>query len=193
MPEGKRVIATVCCCFDRNENHKEKQMTMYKLLNGAALVVLSILSLSGFVHAQQVDSKGSRSSSVEAVWGREQLYWRLVKSGDVEKYRELWDGGFRGWPCNNQHTADKSEIGNWVRDIRDQKAKITYSLTFEGAAEFGDIVVVYYQTQKVYEYPDGRIVDKDKHFKFTHTWRKTGNTWLIIGGMCGELPPAPKP
>ncbi len=168
-------------------------MTTYKWLKSAAVVILSTVSLSGLAHAQQIDTKGSRSASVAAVWGREELYWRLVKSGDVEKYRELWDDGFRGWPCKNQHTAGKSEIGNWVRDIRDQKAKFTYALTFDGAAEFGDIVVVYYQTPMVYEYPDGRIENKDNRYKFTHTWRKTGKTWLIIGGMCGELPPPPKP
>ncbi len=68
-----------------------------------------------------------------------------------------------------QHSLSKAEIGNWVRDIRDQKVKLTYSLTRDGAADFGDIVVIYYKTPMVYEYPDGRIVDRDKVFKFTHT------------------------
>jgi hypothetical protein len=168
-------------------------MTKSKWLNHAALIVLSIVSLAGFGHAQQGTTNGSRNGNVEAVWGREELYWRLVKAGDVEKYRELWDDGFRGWPCKNQHTATKTEIGNWVRDIRDQKAKFSYSLSREGAADFGDIVVIYYQTPMIYEYPNGQTEGKDHIYKFTHTWRKTGKTWLIIGGMCGELPSPPKP
>jgi hypothetical protein len=65
--------------------------------------------------------------------------------------------------------------------------KFTYSLTREGAADFGDIVVVFYQTPMLYEYPDGRVENQDRIFKFTHTWRKAGTTWQIIGGMCGQL------
>jgi len=162
-------------------------MTKHNWLNIAALILLSTVLLVGVGHAQQSTPIKSGSANVEAVWGREELYWRLVKAGEVEKYRELWHDGFRGWPCKNQHTATKTEIGNWVRDIRDQKAKFNYSLSREGAADFGDIVVIYYQTPMVYEYPDGRTEGEGHIYKFTHTWRKTGKTWLIIGGMCGEL------
>src|SRR5262245_42353753 len=154
------------------------------------LIAFSISWIVGLTNAQQ--SKESQRHNVAAVWRREELYWQYVKAGDVENYRTLWDENFRGWPCKNQHTATKSEIGNWVRDIRDQKSRLTYSLTFDGAADFGDIVIVYYETPMMFEYPDGRVVDKEKIFKFTHTWRKSGGTWLIIGGMCGEIPPSAK-
>lgn len=167
--------------------------TSHQYMKHAAIIIMSILSLTSFGRAQQAKQMGSSDAPVEAVWKREELYWRYVKAGDVDNYRTLWDEGFRGWPCKNQHTATKAEIGNWVRDIRDQKVKLTYSLTRDGAADYGDIVVIYYKTPMVYEYPDGRGVDRDKVFKFTHTWRKTGNSWLIIGGMCGELPPPTNP
>jgi hypothetical protein len=162
-------------------------MTIHPPLKQVVLLVFSIVYGVSLINAQQTTE--SNSPRVSAVWKREELYWKLVKAGDVDSYRTLWDENFRGWPCKNQHTATKPAIGNWVRDIRDQKTKLTYSLTFEGAADFGDVVVIYYKTPMVYEYPDGRVVDKDKVFKFTHTWRKTSDTWLIIGGMCGEIPP----
>ena len=165
-------------------------MTIHRSLRYAAILILSIVHMATFAHAQSAAPNGSLNPRVEAVWKREELYWRLVKAGNVDNYRALWDDGFRGWPCKPQHTATKAKITDWVRDIRDQRAKVTYSLTREGAADFGDIVIVYYQTPMIFEYPDGRIVDRDRIFKFTHTWRKTGKTWLIIGGMCGELPPA---
>ena len=160
-------------------------MKIHPSLRYGLFVALSIFLAVDLSSAQQ--SKETQSPNIAAVWKREQLYWKLVKAGDVENYRTLWDENFRGWPCKNQQTATKPEIGKWVRDIRDQKPKFTYSLSFDGAADFGDIVVIYYKTPMVYEYSDGRIVDKDKVFKFTHTWRKTGDTWLIIGGMCGEI------
>jgi hypothetical protein len=165
---------------------------MHHCLNRVAIVFLSIISLTSFGRAQHTTRKAG-TDAVEAVWKLEEMYWRYVQSGDVDNYRTLWDDSFRGWPCKNQHTATKEEIGNWVRDIRDQKVKLGYSLTRDGAADFGDIIVVYYKTPIIYEYPDGRIVDRDRVFKFTHTWRKTGKTWLIIGGMCGELPPPTGP
>jgi len=168
-------------------------MKNYNRLFQATFVILAIASLAGFGRAQQGTPDTKKNPRVEAVWKMEELYWRYVKAGDVDNYRTLWDDGFRGWPCKFQDTATKAQIGDWVRDIRDQKAKLTYALTYEGAADFGDIIVVYYKTPMVYEYPDGRTVDRDLVFKFTHTWRRTGNTWHIIGGMCGQVLPATTP
>ena len=168
-------------------------MITYHHLKQIAIIVLAILSFTNLTGAQQTTKNVNSSDRIDAVWKLEELYWRYVQGGDVENYRKLWDDGFRGWPCKKQHTATKEEIGDWVRDIRDQKIKLGYSLTRDGAADFGDLVVIYYKTPMVYEYPDARIVDRDKVFKFTHTWRKTGNAWLIIGGMCGEVPPPTSP
>ena len=159
----------------------------------AGIVTLLIVSRTGLGIAQQATPIASQNAGLEAVWRLEEQYWRLVKAGDVDNYRKLWDDGFRGWPCKAQHPATKAAIGDWVRDIRDQRVRFSYSLTREGAADFGSIVVVYYQTPMVYEYPDGRVVDRDRVYKFTHTWRKTGDTWLIIGGMCGQLPAPTSP
>lgn len=168
-------------------------MTTRHWLNHSAFTILLVVFVTGFGRAQQATPSAGGSPRVEAVWGREEEYWRLVQTGDVENYRALWDDGFRGWPCKAQHSTTKATITDWVREIRDQKVRFSYSLTREGAADFGDIVIVYYQTPMVYEYPDGRVVDRDRVFKFTHTWRKTGKTWRIIGGMCGELPPRTSP
>jgi hypothetical protein len=162
-------------------------MTTRQCLKRTALAAALMVWLTGVGRAQRPVASGT-SAGVEAVWAREQQYWHFVQTGDVDNYRALWDDGFRGWPCKAQHPATKATISDWVRDIRDQKVTFTYTLTREGAADFGDIVVVYYQTPMVYQYPDGRVVDHDRVFKFTHTWRRSGSTWLIIGGMCGELP-----
>jgi hypothetical protein len=172
--------------------HQEGHVTTRQWLNHVAVGVPLIILVTGVSQAQLPPASGT-SAGVEAVWAREQQYWRFVQSGDVDNYRALWDDSFRGWPCKAQHPATKATITDWVRDIRDQKVRFTYGLTREGAADFGDIVVAYYQTPMVYQYPDGRVVDRDRVFKFTHTWRRSGGTWLIIGGMCGELLPQTSP
>jgi ketosteroid isomerase-like protein len=107
-----------------------------------------------------------------------------VKAGDLESYLTLWSDGFRGWSCGQPHTTTIAEVGNSVRSIRDQKIQL-YALTREGAVDFGDVVVTYYQATQRREYPDGHLTGTTS--KLTHTWRKFGDVWKIIGGMCGAL------
>jgi len=125
---------------------------------------------------------------VDAVWAREAEYWRLVQAGDAEGYLTLWDDAFRGWPCAEPRPVAKDAVAGWVRDIRERKLRLGYKLTPEGAVDCGDVVVVYYRTPVVLEYPDGHAVNRRRVFKFTHTWRRSGGAWLIVGGMCGEVP-----
>jgi len=88
-------------------------MTIHRSLRYAAILILSIVPMATFAHAQSAAPNGSLNPRVEAVWKREELYWRLVKAGNVDNYRALWDDGFRGWPCKPQHTATKAKITDW--------------------------------------------------------------------------------
>lgn len=134
------------------------------------------------------DPPAKTSRSVSQVWAREDAYWKYVKEGDVEAYRTLWHEQFTGWPCVTAHPQTKAGIGDWVRDIREKKISIEYSLTREAAKGFGNVVIVYYRTPIARKLADGTVENAGREFKFTHTWMKSGSTWLIIGGMCGELP-----
>lgn len=124
-----------------------------------------------------------------AVWQLEEDYWRYVQAGDVESYVKLWHDDFVGWPCFSKSPSDKAGIGNWVRDIRDNRWKFTYSLRPLAARTFGDVVVVHYAAEYVYDYGDGTRSGAGLWRKFTHTWKKTGNRWQIITGMCAAQEP----
>jgi hypothetical protein len=130
------------------------------------------------------------SKNLTEVWAREDDYWRFVKAGEVESYVTLWHEKFIGWPCDQDHPMHKSSIGNWVQKIRDEKLAVTSVLTREGAEDFGSVVVVHYRVTRVDTYPDGRVEGRGNESKITHTWMRVGNTWQIIGGMCGSLAPA---
>lgn len=132
--------------------------------------------------------ESAESRSVTEVWAREDAYWRYVKAGEVEAYRTLWHERFTGWPCVTAHPQTKAAIGDWVRDIRDQKISLEYSLTREAAKDFGNVVIVYYRTPIVRKLANGTVENAGREFKFTHTWMKVGSAWQIIGGMCGDLP-----
>ena len=134
----------------------------------------------------------AQSPSVSEVWALEDDYWRFVKAGDVESYRTLWHEKFIGWPCDRDKPLRKSSIGDWVREIRDKKIKVTSVHTREGAEDFGAIVVVHYRFTRVDTYPDGRVEGRGRESKITHTWMRVGNTWQIVGGMCGGLAPTGK-
>jgi hypothetical protein len=134
----------------------------------------------------------AQSQSVSEVWALEDDYWRFVKAGDVESYRTLWHEKFIGWPCDRDKPLRKSSIGDWVREIRDKKIKVTSVLTREGAEDFGAIVVVHYRFTRVDTYPEGRVEGRGRESKITHTWMRVGNTWQIVGGMCGGLAPTEK-
>ncbi len=127
--------------------------------------------------------------AVSEVWSREEAYWRFVAAGDVPRYLELWHPDFRGWPCASEHPATKATIGDWVRDIRDQRLQFSYKLQREGAAEVNGVVVVYYRTPMIYRHPDGKVEGEKTTKKFTHTWLKTNGAWHIVGGMCGADAP----
>jgi acylphosphatase len=162
-------------------------------MNSAAMCVCAIVvGIVSLVGLHRPTPTAAQSRGVAEVWALEDDYWRFVKAGDVESYVKLWHEKFVGWPCNLDHPVRKSAIGDWVREIRDKKIKVASTFTREGAQDFGNIVVVHYRFTKVDTYPDGRIEGQGRESKITHTWLRVGNTWQIIGGMCGGLSTAEK-
>jgi ketosteroid isomerase-like protein len=127
------------------------------------------------------------------VWQLEEDYWRYVQAGDVESYVRLWHDDFIGWPCHSEAPSDKSGIGSWVREIRDNRWKFSYIMLPKAARTIGDVVVVHYAAEYVYEYGDGSRSGAGLWRKFTHTWLRTGDRWQIITGMCAAAEPVVAP
>lgn len=150
--------------------------------------LLFFLSASGFEEAAAQSVSMPESENVAQVWSREADYWRFVEAGDVENYVSLWHDKFIGWPCGADHPTRKASIGDWVREFREKRIHVVSSLTREGAEDFGNVVVVHYRFTLVETYQDGKIEGEGEESKITHTWIKAGDSWLIIGGMCGTYP-----
>ena len=126
------------------------------------------------------------SRAVAQVWMREGEYSSFTKAGDIDGYLSLWHDKFIGWPCGDSRPRRKSAIGGWVKEIKAKGIVVTEQVTREGAEDFGNVVVVHYRVTELDTYPDGRV-ERSEASKVTHTWMKAGDTWLIIGGMCGSL------
>jgi ketosteroid isomerase-like protein len=133
------------------------------------------------------------SPDEQAVWQMEEQYWRDVQSGDVESYLKLWHENFVGWPCFAWEPSDKASIGGWVRDIRDNHWKLTYTLKPYAVRVTGDLATALYAAEYVTDYGDGTSSGAGIWRKFTHTWIKREGRWLIITGMCAAQEPIKTP
>jgi ketosteroid isomerase-like protein len=128
-----------------------------------------------------------------AVWALEEAYWKFVQTGDVEPYETLWHDDFVGWPCHSGDPSDKSAIGSWVRDIRDNDWKLRYRLEPAAFRTFDDVVVVHYAAEYVYDYGDGTSSGAGLWRKFIHVWKRADGGWKIISGMCAARVPVVAP
>lgn len=147
-------------------------------------IVLLGTCLSVSVYADQF------TKEEQGLWELEETYWRHVQAGNVDGYLSLWHEDFVGWPCTEWSPTDKSQIGNWVQRIRDEDTTLTYSLRPQAVRLFGDVGIVHYAVEYVFEYRDGTVAGAGKWRRFTHTWMKVGDQWQIITGMCAAREPA---
>lgn len=124
-----------------------------------------------------------------AVWQMEEAYWRIVASGDPAGYSALFHEDFIGWPCTSETPKGTTNSAAWVEEIRDNNWTLTYDLRPEAVHLFGDTSVIHYAAEYVFDYGDGTRKGEGDWRKFTHTWKKYGNQWLLIGGMCADQKP----
>jgi hypothetical protein len=47
---------------------------------------------------------------------------------------------------------------------------------------FGDVAITFYDEEDIWKNNKNEVVSKEV-YKITHTWKKIGDTWLIVGGM----------
>ncbi|MEO6491194.1 MAG: DUF4440 domain-containing protein [Ferruginibacter sp.] len=134
----------------------------------------------------EVNSVNDSDTHVEQtkneVWQMEENYWKYVKQKDTEAYLTLWDENFIGYPSNNI-IGNKAHITDWLTDLyKDKSGVYNYQLTRKVENVFGDIVIALYDVSQTWTNGKNEIV-KTSNVKITHTWKKTGDHWLIIGGM----------
>lgn len=79
--------------------------------------------------------------------------------------------------------AGKGVVGKMVEDVRDGKLKVNYQSKYQGAAQYEGLVVVHYGVEETLE-RGGQAIPM--RIKITHTWKRIGKQWEIVGGMCGR-------
>lgn len=120
----------------------------------------------------------------DEVWQREIQYWDYVIKNDKEGYLTLWHKDFIGYPDS---ITRKNHIADWLADLHNNK-ELTYenNLFKKAVNPFGDVVVTFYDEEDISKNNQNEIVAREV-YKITHTWKKFGNEWLIIGGMSAPV------
>ena len=128
------------------------------------------------------DAKFAQGSVEDLLWQKEEQYWQYVKNYDLESYRKLWDENFMGYPSNNV-VVDKDHITDWLTEMkRTNRGNYDYKLTRKVENVFGDTAIVFYDVTQTWTNAKNKVV-KSNALKIIHTWKKTGQDWLIVGGM----------
>ncbi|HTE34201.1 MAG TPA: nuclear transport factor 2 family protein [Chryseolinea sp.] len=117
----------------------------------------------------------------DEVWQRELQYWKYVEQNDKVNYLTLWHNDFVGYP--DSEIVRKNKIADWINELHNRKGShYEYSLSKKEVNVFGDVVITFYDESDIWKNDQNEVVAKET-FKITHTWKKYGDKWLIIGGM----------
>ena len=127
-------------------------------------------------------SAQSENAAKDEVWQRELQYWQYVKNNDTVGYRTLWHDDFVGYPDSEKLTG-KAKIANWITEAHNAKGRrYDFSLDKKMVNAFGDVVITFYDETDIWKNDKNELV-LEEVYKITHTWKKFGDKWLIIGGM----------
>jgi hypothetical protein len=121
------------------------------------------------------------------IWEMEEAFWRYVKGGRVEDFRTLWHEEFASWPCQTPDPELPAGTPDWITEIRERNLSVTYELEPKLVRRFGNVAVTQYAARFAYDYGGGHTEFDELLWKYTHTWMRVDNRWVIIGGMCGLL------
>ncbi|MFD2202700.1 nuclear transport factor 2 family protein [Shivajiella indica] len=161
---------------------KSNQLIVCALLASHIIVGCSKTS-KNFSEVEKTGSRISKSELEDEAWHMEELYWEYVQNIDTVSYKTLWHEDFIGYPSFGDGVSSKNGIAIWIPDLhKDPDLKFSYLLHKKASNAIGDVVMVFYDTDYFWTDSNNQVVRKET-YKFTHTWKKVEDKWLILGGM----------
>lgn len=156
---GIAVAITICSC---NDNGKESLKTK---------TILPAIS---------------KAELENQAWQMEERYWQYVGNMDTVAYKKLWHDDFVGYPSFGDGVSDKSKIAVWIPELhRDTSLTFRYMLHKKALNAIDDVVIVFYDADEIWTNKENEVVRKET-YKFTHTWKKYDDNWVILGGMAAK-------
>jgi len=132
-------------------------------------------------------SVNAASNDEAQIWNLEKAYWEFVKANDLEKYRALWHNDFLGWPSFSPEPLGKDHITDWITSNTSQGLQFESSpIEQTGIQVTGDVALSYYRITINWSNNAGSEKTTSK-IRITHTWLRTRDTWVILGGMSSPV------
>jgi hypothetical protein len=165
---------------------------MKRLLDRTLVVLLVSITLTG-CNQNTTDPSNtetlpelSKAEMEDEAWRMEELYWEYVQKIDTVAYKTLWHDDFIGYPGFGDGVSNKSKIARWIPELhQDPNLKYSYTLYKKASNAIEDVVIVFYDADYFWTNREEKVVRKET-YKFTHTWKKINNTWVILGGMAAN-------
>lgn len=159
--------------------------TQFILISGMAFAV-SVLAISckeATEESAAVSMTIAKEDLENQVWNMEETYWQYVQKGDTTSYKKLWHENFIGYPSFGDGVSGKSGIAVWIPELhKDKDLTFSYMLHKKNVNAIEDVVIAFYDADEIWTNTQNEVVRKERT-KFTHTWKKFGGSWLILGGM----------
>jgi hypothetical protein len=133
-------------------------------------------------HQQTSQESPERSVAEKAVWAQEEEYWRLLKAENRERYLDLWDDRFVGWPRFETTPVQKDKITHFMSD----RKVLDYKLEPLSVREYGGNVVIVLYRATIHSTDKTGANESTRPSRLLHTWMKAEHGWRIIGGMSAE-------
>jgi Domain of unknown function (DUF4440) len=128
----------------------------------------------------------TKESIENQAWQMEERYWDYVQRIDTTTYKLLWHDDFVGYPSFGDGVSNKSKIAVWIAELhQDSTLKFSYKLYKKAVNAIDDVVIVFYDADEIWTDKEDKIVRKET-YKFTHTWKKYNDNWVILGGMAAK-------
>lgn len=128
----------------------------------------------------------SKESIETQAWQMEEKYWEYVEKIDTTAYKKLWHDNFIGYPSFGDGVSTKSKIAVWIPELhKDSSLTFSYKLYKRAVNAIDDIVIIFYDADEIWTDKENKIVRKET-YKFTHTWKKYQDNWVILGGMAAK-------
>jgi hypothetical protein len=128
----------------------------------------------------------SKEKLEKEAWEMEEEYWGYVEKNDTVPYKKLWHNDFIGYPSFGDGVSSKSKIAIWIPELhQDSSLKFSYKLYKKAVNAIDDVVIVFYDADEIWTNTENEVVRMET-FKFTHTWKKYKDNWVILGGMAAK-------
>ncbi len=121
-----------------------------------------------------------RNTVCEELRKGEDQYWNLWKEGKIDKFIDLFNDRFLGWPASSEEPINKEDIEGFMRDAG---TLIGYTIgSFYCTVISPTSGIVYYYWARVQTINQ---IEISYAGRTSHTWVKEEGKWTIIGGMDG--------